>query len=73
MVHGRLDHGRINMDRDGNQTDADQPWGGLYSSQQQKPWSIRRGIGRAIIACLGWGVSVLLLAIFITERLFDAD
>jgi hypothetical protein len=65
------------MDRDGNQTDADQSWNGLYSSQQQepwqKPWTLRRGIGRAIVACLGWGVSVLMLAIFIAERIFDAD
>jgi hypothetical protein len=65
------------MDRDGNQTDADQSWNGLHSLEQleswQKPWTLRRGIGRAIVACLDWGVSVLVLAIFITERIFDAD
>ena len=74
MPHGMLDHTRINMDRDENQTDLDQdPRGdGLFSSQQ-KPWTIRRGIGRVIIGCLAWGVSVLMLGIFIAERLFDAD
>ena len=74
MPHGKLDHTRINIDRDEEQTDLDQdPRGdGLYSSQQ-KPWTLRRGIGRAIIACLDWGVSVLLLGIFIAERIFDDD
>jgi len=71
MAHGRLDHGRFNMDRDGNQTDADQNWNGLLSAPPRKPWTLRRGIGRAIVACLSWGVSVLMLAIFITERLSD--
>jgi len=71
-MHGRLDHTRINIDVNGNQTDADQNWNGLYS-EQQKPWTIRRGIGRVIVGCLAWGVSVLLLGIFIAERLFDAD
>ena len=74
MVHGRLDHTRINMDVNGNQTEPDQnPRGeGLFSSQQ-KPWTLRRGIGRAIITCLEWGVSVLMLGIFIAERIFDAE
>jgi hypothetical protein len=62
------------MDGDENQTDLDQdPRGdGLFSSQQ-KPWTIRRGIGRVIVGCLDWGVSVLMLGIFIAERIFDAE
>jgi hypothetical protein len=80
MVHGRLDHTRINMGRDENQTDLDQDPRGdaMYLSQKQqepwrKPWTLRRGIGWAIITCLAWGVSVLMLGIFIAERIFDAD
>ena len=74
MPHGKLDHTRINLDRNEEQTDLDQdPRGdGLYSLQQ-KPWTIRRGIGRVIVGCLASGVSVLLLGIFIAERLFDDD
>jgi hypothetical protein len=62
------------LDRNEEQTDLDQdPRGdGLYSLQQ-KPWTIRRGIGRVIVGCLVWGVSVLLLGIFIAERIFDDD
>jgi hypothetical protein len=74
MPHGRLEHTRINMDRDENQTELDQdPRGDGPFSSQQKPWAIRRGIGRVIVGCLAWGVSVLMLGIFISERLFDAD
>ena len=72
MPHGKLDHTRINIDVNGNQTEPDQdPRGdGLFSSHQ-KPWTLRRCIGRAIVGCLAWGVSVLMLGIFIAERLFD--
>ena len=80
MVPGKLDHVRINMNRDEEQTDVDQNVNGdaMYFSQKQqepwqKPWTLRRGIGWAIIACLAWAVSVLLLGIFIAERIFDAD
>ena len=73
-MHGRLDHTRINMDRDENQTDLNQnPNGDGLLSSQQKPWTIRRGVGRFIAGCLAWGVSVLMLGIFIAERIFDAD
>jgi hypothetical protein len=73
-MHGRLDHTRINIDADGNQTEPNQdPRGDGLCSSQQKTWTLRRGIGRAIVNCLAWGVSVLMLGIFITERLFDAD
>lgn len=73
-MHGRLDHTRINIDVNGNQTEPDQdPRGdGLFSSEQ-KPWTLRRGIGRVIVSCLAWCVSVLMLGIFIAERIFDAD
>jgi len=73
-MHGRLDHTRINIDVNGDQTEPDQdPRGdGLYSSQQ-KPWTIRRGIGRVIVGCLAWGVSLLMLGILLAERIFDAD
>ena len=49
MVPGKLDHGRINIDRNGNQTDADQNWNGLYSSappKKRKRW--RKVVGRCI-------------------------
>lgn len=53
MVPGKLDHGRINIDRDGNQTDADQSWSGLYAatSRNRKRW--RKIIGRCIAFPLG--------------------
>ena len=45
MVPGKLDHGRINIDRNGNQTDADQNWNGLYSSAPKKRKRWRKLIG----------------------------
>ena len=56
MTPGKLDHGRFNIDRNGNQTDGDQSWNGLYSSAQpkkRKRW--RKPIGRCIalpLVCL---------------------
>jgi hypothetical protein len=74
MPHGRLDHTRINIDVDGNQTEPDQdPRGDVLYSSQQKPWTLRRRIGRAIITCLTWGITVLYFGILIAERIFDAD
>jgi len=74
MPHGRLDHTRINFDVNGNQTEPNQdPRGDVLYSSQQKPWTLRRGIGRVIVGCLAWGVSVLTLGIYLAERIFDAD
>ena len=48
MAPGKLDHGRFNIDRNGNQVDADQSWNGLYSSAPKKRKRWRKIVGRCI-------------------------
>ena len=48
MVPGKLDHGRINIDRNGNQVDGDQSWNGLYSSAPKKRKRWLKIVGRCV-------------------------
>ena len=77
MAPGKLDHGRINIDRNGNQVDGDQSWNGLYSSapKQRKRW--RKIVGRCIALPLIVLVSPIICLVGLVDYLCggisDAD